>query len=191
MIPAAILAFVKGLASPVLKALADWRVLAVIAAVLALLWGLHETRRADGAEQARKAALAALEAAQKASAAKDRQASASASVDQHSQAEINQIHQTTTDNLKTVKAYVSPVADSKCIIGVGAVQLLDATARGVTLPAAPSGLPDADSGVGLSDILQADITNAGSYRQAVAKGDAWDEWYDAQNPEWRKAHPLP
>jgi C4-dicarboxylate-specific signal transduction histidine kinase len=42
------LGWLKSIAGPILRALTDWRVLAVIAAVLVVLWGLHETRRADG-----------------------------------------------------------------------------------------------------------------------------------------------
>jgi C4-dicarboxylate-specific signal transduction histidine kinase len=54
------LGWLKSIAGPVLKALTDWRVLAVGVVVLALLWGLHETRRADGLAGDLKAEQAAF-----------------------------------------------------------------------------------------------------------------------------------
>lgn len=135
-------------------------------------------------------ASAALAGAKKAVVAVAAQGAANSTVDQKAVGAISKTHTDTAALLQKVQTYVPRKADDQCIIGAGAVQLLDAAGSN-TVPAAPSGLPDADSGVALSSLVSDTVVNAGSYHLAVTKGSSWDDWYDAQNQAWRKEHPAP
>lgn len=135
-------------------------------------------------------ASAALAGAKKAVVTVQAQGAANSTVDQKAVAALAKTQSNTASLVQKVPLYVTRKADDQCIIGVGAVQLLDAAAGG-SVPHTPSGLPDADSGVALSSLVSDTVVNAGSYRQAVTKGSTWDDWYDAQNPAWKKEHPAP
>lgn len=89
----------------------------------------------------------------------------------------------TVHNLQKVPTYVTRKADDKCIVSAGAVRLLDYAGRDTPAPA-PSFVPDAPSDVALSDIVSADIENAGSFNQLVERVKGWESWYAATFPEW-------
>ena len=162
---------------------------------LALVFGFglgHHQKTLEDASGALKSAKATVVAVKT-------QGDANSTVDQHASQANAASQQQTITLIRKVPVYVSRKADDQCVVSRGAVSLLDAAASD-TVPAAPDGLPasdppvgsaDGDSGVKLSAIVQADIVNAGSYRLAVIKGSTWDDWYDAQNPDWKKAHPAP
>jgi hypothetical protein len=57
-----ILSGLKAFFGPILKAFLDWRILAVLAGAGAVLWGVHEMRRADAAQTQIKALAASLAA---------------------------------------------------------------------------------------------------------------------------------
>lgn len=135
-------------------------------------------------------ASAALAGAKRAVVAVAAQGAANSTVDQKAVATLAKTQANTVTLIQKVPVYVTRKADAQCIVSAGAVQLLDAAAHDA-VPAAPVSVPDGDSGVALSSIVSDDIANAGSYRQAVTKGSAWDDWYDAQNPAWKLAHPAP
>lgn len=180
---AAALVFLKGLASPVVKALSDWRVLAVIAAVLALLWGLHETRRADGAETARKAAVAALEAAQKVSKTVAAQTAVSNAAEQKQIVVQHDIQVQTRTVIQKVPVYVSPEADTRCILPVGFVRLYNAAALGSDPDAVPdpSGRADAAaSGIACSTVAEDIADNFGTARSNAEQLKALLGWITDQ-----------
>lgn len=164
-------------AKPLLTNPRVWLVGAVLAAVLgALLYTGHLQHEAASAK-----ALAASEAQTiKTLQLQARQTEATKAVDQHTQAAEAKIQSNTQSLLTKVTAYVPIKADDQCIIGVGATRLLDAAAQGVQLPATPVSVPDAPSGVALSSLISDDVANAAAFQTAVARLNAWNDWYDAQ-----------
>jgi hypothetical protein len=80
-----------------------------------------------------------------------------------------------------VPTYVTPKNDSACAIPVGAVRLLDAAASG--LPAvslAPGGADDAPSGVALSTLVGADVSNDEAAVENAEQLAALQAWVRAQ-----------
>lgn len=87
-----------------------------------------------------------------------------------------------------LRAYVTPLADSRCVVPVGAVVYHDAAisaaAGGAAVSAAAGRSVDADSGVALSTVVG---TAAKNYVEAhdvverlTAEVTAWRDWYVAQ-----------
>ena len=143
------------------------------AALLALGFGLgHHQKTLEDARAQTAQLTRAVSQAQRAGAA-------TASGDQKSAAAQAATSATTAANLQNVPIYVTHQADAQCVIGVGAVRLLDAAARD-TIPAPAIGLQTADSGVALSDLVGDDIANAGAFHTLAERLKAWDDWYDAQ-----------
>lgn len=143
----------------------------------------HHQKTLEDASVALKGALKTVQVVQ-------HQSAVNSTVDQHAVASLAKVQTDTASLVQKVPIYVTRKSDDQCIIGVGARSLLDAAATGA-VPAAPSGLPDADSGLALSSVISDNLVNAGSYREAVTKGSTWDDWYDAQNPDWKRDHPTP
>lgn len=90
----------------------------------------------------------------------------------------------------TLHAYITPVADSRCVLPVGAVLFHDAAARGAPfqsgadLSRTAGGSVDANSGIRLSDAFGTVGWNyAGAQAAlsaAIAEVTAWRNWYVAQ-----------
>lgn len=78
------------------------------------------------------------------------------------------IQTVTNEHIREVPAHVTPQADARCTVPVGAVRLHDAAARGVpveAIPAAAGQSDDAASGVALSGLLSAVVANYGTCQQ--------------------------
>lgn len=90
--------------------------------------------------------------------------------------------------VKEIPTYVSPAADSRCILPVGWVRLHDAAASGSapSLSQGPGGPLDAPSGVQPSEAITSVIGNYGVAYSWRAEAMAWREWYVAQKAEWEK-----
>jgi hypothetical protein len=125
-------------------------------------------------------ASAALSGAKRAVQTVGKQAAVNSTVDQHTTAAMGAIQARTVTLIQKVPLYVTRKADDQCIVSAGAVRLLDAAA-GDTVPAAPIGLQDADSGVALSSLVSDAIVNAGNYKDLAERLKAWDDWYDGQS----------
>lgn len=91
-------------------------------------------------------------------------------------------------------AYITPVADSHCVIPVGALLYHDAAAHpadegGKTIPAPASGSSDTDSKLHLSDVFAVIAGNYAGAQQAlntaVAEVAAWRDWYVAQRAQFQ------
>ena len=123
-------------------------------------------------------ASAALSETKRAVQTVAKQSAVTASVDQHTIQATAKTQATTNANLQKIPIYVTRASDDQCIIGRGAVSLLDASASGVPAPAVS--LPDADSGVHLAELVSDAVVNAGNYHQLAERLKAWDAWYDAQ-----------
>lgn len=160
-----------------------WAQLAAGAALaLVLGFGLgHHQKTLEDASKALKSAKATIQAVKA-------QSAAISVIDQHTTQAVTAIQQHTITLIQKVPIYVTRKADDQCIVSAGAVRLLDA-AGGSSVPSAPSGIssadpgladPDADSGVKLSAVVQADVVNAGNYRQLSEWLKEWNDWYDAQ-----------
>lgn len=169
--------------APILKALADWRVLAVIAVAVFGLWGLHETRRADGLAVAKNASDAALVAAEKAAKLLASQTKISDKAEATQIIVQHDIQVQTRTVIQKVPVYVTPEADARCILPVGFVRLYNAAATGAD-PAAvpdPAGRPDgAPSGIACSEVAADLADNFGIARQNAAELTGLQDWNQAQ-----------
>lgn len=84
---------------------------------------------------------------------------------------------TTQTLLKEVTRYVTPLADSRCVVPAGFVLHHDAAWRGTPVPSAPSGSVDAPSGISLSRVESVNTENAGACRDLLAEVRGWRRWY--------------
>jgi hypothetical protein len=88
------------------------------------------------------------------------------------------IHSQTAFLRGAVHAFVTPVADSKCIVSAGFVRGVDAAIGDSPASApAPGELVDADSGITLSAVAENDIFNTGVAKSALVEVKAWRSWY--------------
>lgn len=142
-----------------------------LALVLGLGLGHHQKTLED--------AQAALSGAKRAVVVVKAQSAATSTVDRHTIQATAQTQATTNANLQRIPIYITRTADEQCIVSRGAVSVLDASAHDVPAPAIS--LPDADSGVRLSELVADDAINAGNYHQLSERLKAWDDWYDAQS----------
>lgn len=103
--------------------------------------------------------------------------------------EVVRIQTRTVTLIKEVPTYVSPAADTRCVIPVGFVRLYDAAVRSSELPAAAGGPLDAPSGIELSGLLATDVENFGIAYQWRAEAMTWRRWYAEHKAEWDKPSP--
>jgi hypothetical protein len=151
-----------------------------LACVLGFGLGHHQKTLED--------ASAALRSARATVVAVKAQGAVNSTVDQHTSAAVSAIQTRTVTLIQKVPQYVTRKADDQCVVSAGAQRLLDSAGSG-PVPVAPGSLspadpglanPDADSGVKLSSIVQADLVNAGNYQILAERLRAWDAWFDAQ-----------
>lgn len=85
-----------------------------------------------------------------------------------------------------VTDYVTPLADSRCIVPRGFVLHFDAawSGRGAALPGSAGRLVDEPSGVPLSRVEDVVTDNAGACHELLAEVRAWRRWY----PEHKSNH---
>lgn len=75
-----------------------------------------------------------------------------------------------------VPVYVPAAADRQCVVGVGAVELLDAAAEDRP-PVAPAEPPEAPSGVALSEVVGTEADNLGLCNEWRTQVNGWIDWY--------------
>lgn len=87
---------------------------------------------------------------------------------------------------KEVPVYVTPLADSRCIVPRGFVLHHDAAAaaRLAAIPEGPGGLVDADSGLALSTVERTVSENYAACNAAIDEVTEWRRWY----PEARESY---
>lgn len=87
---------------------------------------------------------------------------------------------------KEVPVYVTPLADSRCIVPAGFVLHHDAAAaaRPAAIPEGPGGLVDADSGLALSTVERTVSENYAACHDAIDEVTEWRRWY----PEARASY---
>ena len=157
----------------------DWRLWAAAGVVGALLWWRHAA-----VIQERQAWEAKLEAAHA-----ERREKIADYVVQMSAREVKALEQlrlergrikTETETIiKEVPRYVTQIADRRCDLTRGFVELHDGAATG-RLPApgaGASGLIDESAGVPLSTAGVAIAKNYGACRDLAAEVSAWRQWY--------------
>ena len=85
-----------------------------------------------------------------------------------------------------VPVYVTPLADSRCIVPVGFVLHHDAAAaaRPAALPEGPGNLVDGDSGLALSAVERTVSENYAACHEAIDEVTEWRRWY----PEARESY---
>lgn len=105
--------------------------------------------------------------------------------------------------LKEVTRYVTPVADSRCIVPRGFVLVHDAAAAGTAGPPGAAAVPDgaggsldADSGIALSAVGAAVTENYFACHEAIAEVTDWRRWYPEARERWERlraqlSHPPP
>jgi hypothetical protein len=105
--------------------------------------------------------------------------------------------------LKEVATYVTPVADSRCVVPRGFVLFHDAAAAGDAGPPGAAAVPepgggslDADSGVALSAVGSRVAENYAACHEAIAEVTAWRRWYLEARDSWERlraqlSHPPP
>lgn len=82
--------------------------------------------------------------------------------------------------IQRVPKYVTPIADSRCVVPTGFVQLYDAAVAGSDLaPAAAGQSFDNDSGIALSRVAETDQYNLGVAKSALTEVQSWRKWYAA------------
>lgn len=78
-----------------------------------------------------------------------------------------------------VPSYVTPTADSKCVVPDGFVRLYnESVSDDPPAPEPPGFDPDADSGVALSTVSETDLHNIGVCKSLRAEVIAWRSWYE-------------
>lgn len=161
------------------------RWVALAAAVLALLAGVHHHGVTKGAAREKAAQAARMDRARKDVARREARAvqitdAARAGLDR----ERVRIQTRTVTLIREVPTYVSPAADDRCIVPVGFVRLHDAAASASELPAAAGGPLDAPSGVDLSAVASVVTQNYGTAYQWRAEAMTWRRWYAEQKAAW-------
>lgn len=78
--------------------------------------------------------------------------------------------------IKQVPVYVTPAADSRCVVPRGFVWLLDSAATGDALPGAATGAADAPSGLALSAVAGSVSANYTGCRANAARLIALQTW---------------
>lgn len=119
-------------------------------------------------------------------------------------AAAGELHGRQTVALKEkLHAYVTPAADARCVVPIGAVLFHNAAARsdsadqgGAALPATPGPVVDTDSGLRLSAVVATVAHNYAGARvaleKAVAEVSAWRSWYAKQSALFnKKGEPTP
>jgi hypothetical protein len=93
--------------------------------------------------------------------------------------------------IQEVIRYVTPEADSHCIVPAGAVRLLDlplmpAGSGDTPVPESGPGNADAPSGIALSQLVGIEASNLSecAVRGEVIK--AWQSWYNTTSTNWEK-----
>lgn len=79
--------------------------------------------------------------------------------------------------IKEVTRYVTPLADSRCVVPHGFVLHHDAAWRGTPVPAPAGGSVDAPSGIPLSRVESVNTENAGACRDLLTEVRGWRRWY--------------
>ena len=87
---------------------------------------------------------------------------------------------------REVPIYVTPLADSRCIVPHGFVRFHDsaAAARPAADPGTPGGPLDADSGIALSTVAATVAENYAACHDAIAEVRRWREWYADLRAKW-------
>lgn len=153
----------------------------VVAAAIALgaawIWHRHEIR-------------VAIEAHDIAATAKRREAIADYVVTmsartgtQRREVEVAQgeVRTQIVERIKEVPRYVTPLADSRCVVPRGFVHDHDAAWGLPAVPLPAGGLVDEPSGIPLSRVRAVDDENAGTCRAIRVELDAWRRWYAAES----------
>lgn len=79
--------------------------------------------------------------------------------------------------VKEVNRYVTPFADTRCVVPTGFVRHADAAWGLSAFSAAPDGLVDKPSGIPLSRVESVTASNAGAAREWRAEALGWRHWY--------------
>lgn len=165
------------------------RGVAALAAVGLALWLVHGHGVGEGVSREKVAQAKREEVARKAVAKREAKAEQiTATVAADLVRETVRVQTVTRTIIEKVPVYVTAQADDRCIVPVGFVQLHDAAAAS-SIPAAPGGPVEADSGVPLSAVAGTVASNYGVAREWEAEVRAWRAWYREQAGAWGK--PLP
>ncbi len=105
--------------------------------------------------------------------------------------QTTQVRYVTKTLLEKVPIYVTPEADSRCIVPVGAISLLNAAARGEAEVAGPAGGPyEAPSGISLAALTDFGVYNLGVGHELLTEVLGWRRWYTLHRDEWNKPAPV-
>ena len=155
----------------------DWRIYAALAAFAGVMWYGHAQKMQERAEWETKIAAAheqrRAEVADFVVGMSARNTALAAAL----ATERGNIKTETVTLQKEVTRYVTPAADSRCVVPVGFVQHFNAAWGLSALPAATSGLVDAPSGIPLSRVESVTSDNAGAAREWKAEAIGWRKWY--------------
>jgi hypothetical protein len=90
--------------------------------------------------------------------------------------------------IEEVPRYVTPLADSRCIVPHGFVLHHDAAAAGraAALPEGPGELVDADSGIALSAVERTVSENYEACHDAIAEVTEWRRWYPEASESYNR-----
>lgn len=87
--------------------------------------------------------------------------------------------------IKEVPIHVSPESDSRCVVPLGAVRVLDAAATGnPAISYGPGESADQASGIELSGVVSSVADNYGYTRELEAQVIGWQDWYERVRKDW-------
>jgi len=164
------------------------RWVALAAAVLALLAGVHHHGVTQGRDREKAAQAARMERARKDVVRREAKADAiTADVGKKSETRQAEIRWRTITTIREVPVYVRPETDRRYPIPVGLVRVHDAAARGLdpSVVPDPAGRPDdAPSGVAASALGETLAANYGSCLADLERFRDLQSWVDQQKAAW-------
>ena len=160
-----------------ITALLDWRTWAFVAVIAASTWLYHSgvTNERHRWEVKTEKALAARRAA--VSEFVVAMSGKNAELQAELATERGKIKTETVTLIKEVANYVTPLADSRCVVPVGFVQHHNAAWGMSAFPPAVAGLVDQPSGIPLSRVESVSTENAGTCKEWRAEALAARKWY--------------
>lgn len=156
---------------------------------LALVLGARSHWIGAGVKREQRAEAKRLEAAQAKVAMREEAAQKiSNSVSVAIADALSKNHATTKVLIEKVPRYVTPAADSKCVVPAGFVRLHEVAAFGSTASVSgpPSGPVDTASGIPLSSVASVVAFNYGVAHDWKAEALGWRAWYAKQKAAWDK-----
>ena len=149
------------------------------------LVGGWKLRDADYQRHLKEDAVAAQRASEEAREVEGNNEQISQDVGQQVEETKAEIQYVTRTIIKEVPVHVTAESDSRCVVPLGAVRVLDAAATGnPTISYAPGESAGQASGIELSGVVSSVTDNYGYTRELEAQVMGWQDWYERVRKDW-------